>query len=424
MKKFLLYTFIVILSLVVAAGGILYLLKVTADTVVETIDDTYDVKNYTTYVDDCVRYTLASVHPSATNGSTELESKADSKIEEYASSFDDPDQPSYKLALEKLSKDGNSFEKKYAANLLKIYNGLKIDLTPFEKDKEKDYKYRFMEKNSRVHFTVSVGVLCLFDADIWDLGRYAEYLETGVFEDAPDASYSTEDKNYENREIIETSNENFSEHVTLQPIESKPYKATSNDEVFAYFREIMGKQFTQKDILYLESKYSPLIPAESHVSHGEYIDDEDKLIVRPEEKVIVDMLSYHYSVPQFIGEYFSDADIRNDYYGHLNASRVCYAYGLCKTLIEEGKFNTFYKNLKREEYSMQMADIDNLKYIQSQQDRKICEVLNEFVFTEMGNGGIDGFCIFADYFDYIDYDPYSGNCSFFGEKQYELYPNK
>ena len=271
MKKFLLYTFIVIFSLVVAAGGILYLLKVTADTVVETIDDVYDVKNYTTYIDDCVRYTLASVHPNNSYSSTELESKADRKIEEYASSFDDIDQPSYKLALERLCEEGNSFERNYAANLLKIYNGLKINLTPFEKDKEKDYKYRFTETNSRVHFTVSVGVLCLCDADIWDLGRYAEYLETGVFEDAPDASYSTEDKNYENREIIETSNENFSEHVTLQPIESKPYKATSNDEVFAYFREIMGKQFTQKDILYLESKYSPLIPAESHVSHGEYI---------------------------------------------------------------------------------------------------------------------------------------------------------
>ncbi len=193
MKKFLLYTFIIILTLVVAAGGILYLLKVTAETVVETIDDVYDVKNYTVYIDDCVRYTLASVHPSDTYGSTELESKADRKIEEYASSYDDVDQPSYKLALEKLSKEGNSFEKKYATNLLKIYNGLKIDLTPFEKDKEKDYKYRFMEKNSRVHFTASVGVLCLFDADIWDLGRYAEYLETGVFENAPATSYDETD---------------------------------------------------------------------------------------------------------------------------------------------------------------------------------------------------------------------------------------
>lgn len=185
MKSCIVKGLIVLVCLVVAAGAILWTVKEFSEAVVETIDDTYDVKNYTTYVDDCVRYTLASVHPSATNGSIELESKADSKIEEYASSFDDLDQPSYKLALEKLTKDGNSFEKKYAANLLKIYNALKIDLTPFEKDKEKDYKYRFMEKNSRVHFTVSVGVLCLFDADIWDLGRYADYLETGVFEDAP-----------------------------------------------------------------------------------------------------------------------------------------------------------------------------------------------------------------------------------------------
>lgn len=194
MKSCLIKGLIILVCLVLAAGVILYIVKETADAVVETIDDVYDVKNYTTYIDDGVRYTLASVHPSDSYASAELESKADRKIEEYASSFDDVDQPSYKLALEKLSKEGNSFEKKYAANLLKIYNGLEIDLTPFEKDKEKEYKYRFMEKNSRVHFTVSVGVLCLFDADIWDLGRYAEYLETGVFENAPATSYDETDE--------------------------------------------------------------------------------------------------------------------------------------------------------------------------------------------------------------------------------------
>lgn len=424
MKSCIIKGLIVLACLVVAAGAILWAVKEFSEAVVETIDDAYDVKNYTTFIDDGVRYTLACAHPDYAyiGSNAELESKADRKIEEFSSAYD-ADQPSYKLALEKLSKEGNSFERNYAAGLLKKYNGLKIELTPFEKDKEKDYKYRFMEKNSRVHFTVSVGILCLCDADSWDLGRYTEYLETGVFKDAPDASYTKENKNDESGEIVEESVESVSELVTLQPIESKPYKSTSNDEVFAYFKEIMGKQFTQKDIQYLESKYSPLIPAESHVSHGEYIDDEDKVIVRPEKKVIIDMLSYHYSVPQYISEYFADADIRNDYYRHLSASRVCYAYELCKTLIDEGRFNTFCKNLKREEYSYLMADIGNLKYVQSQQDRKICEVLNEFVFTEMGNGGIDGFCLFADYFDYIDYDQYSGNCSFFGKKQYELYPN-
>ena len=195
MKSCIIKGLIVLACLVVAAGAILWAVKEFSEAVVETIDDTYDVKNYTTFIDDGVRYTLASAHPDYAyiGANAELESKADRKIEEFSSAYD-ADQPSYKLALEKLSKEGNSFERNYAADLLKKYNGLKIELTPFEKDKEKDYKYRFMEKNSRVHFTVSVGILCLCDADTWDLGRYTEYLETGVFKEAPASSYEEQEE--------------------------------------------------------------------------------------------------------------------------------------------------------------------------------------------------------------------------------------
>lgn len=235
MKSCLLKGLVILISLIIAAGAILWVVKEAAEAVVETIDDTYDVKNYTTFIDDNVRYTLTSVHPSDIYSSnTELESKADRKIEEYASSFDDVDQPSYKLALKKLSKEGNSFEKKYAANLLKIYNNLKIDLTPFERDKEKRYKYRFMEKNSRVHFTVSVGVLCLFDADIWDLGRYAEYLETGVFENAPDGSTSivSVDDDIKNNYLSDTEKEK--RNAILIEIVERAYSGQANDEEILY----------------------------------------------------------------------------------------------------------------------------------------------------------------------------------------------
>ena len=116
--KFLLYTFV---SLIIAAGAILYAFTEVADAVVETIDDIHDINNYKTFVDDAVRYTLASANPKYIymDSNLELQSKADRKIDDIASTYD-VDQPSYKLALEKVSKEGNSFEKKYAAGLLKI----------------------------------------------------------------------------------------------------------------------------------------------------------------------------------------------------------------------------------------------------------------------------------------------------------------
>lgn len=204
--KFLLYTFV---SLIIAAGAILYAFTEVADAVVETIDDVHDINNYKTFVDDAVRYTLASANPKYIymDSNLELQSKADRKIDDIASTYD-VDQPSYKLALEKVSKEGNSFEKKYAAGLLKIYNDLNISLTPFQKNEEKEYQWYFQEKNSRVHFTVSVGVLSYCDADIWDLERYTDYLETGVFKSAPRASNDEATKELDIKDISKDMDEN------------------------------------------------------------------------------------------------------------------------------------------------------------------------------------------------------------------------
>ena len=204
--KFLLYTFV---SLIIAAGAILYAFTEVADAVVETIDDVHDINNYKTFVDDAVRYTLASANHKYIymDSNLELQSKADRKIDDIASTYD-VDQPSYKLALEKVSKEGNSFEKKYAAGLLKIYNDLNISLTPFQKNEEKEYQWYFQEKNSRVHFTVSVGVLSYCDADIWDLERYTDYLETGVFKSAPRASNDEATKELDIKDISKDMDEN------------------------------------------------------------------------------------------------------------------------------------------------------------------------------------------------------------------------
>ena len=185
MKKFLLgllNAIIVIVSLAIAG---FYLLKVF----VESVEETYDAKNYQVYIEDGVRYTLASAHPKYAYidfDNSELQSKTDTKIDKIASSIEDVDKPGYKIALEKLIKEGSPFEKKYSAGLLDIYNSLKLDFSPYQRDKEKNYNYTFQEKNSRVRFTVSVGSLAMINADIWDLDRYTKYLETGKFEDAPD----------------------------------------------------------------------------------------------------------------------------------------------------------------------------------------------------------------------------------------------
>ena len=76
--KFLLYTFV---SLIIAAGAILYAFTEVADAVVETIDDVHDINNYKTFVDDAVRYTLASANPKYIymDSNLELQSKADRK---------------------------------------------------------------------------------------------------------------------------------------------------------------------------------------------------------------------------------------------------------------------------------------------------------------------------------------------------------
>lgn len=197
MKKFL----EVLFAILIVGGAICYAGYLIFSSVDEAIDESKNTSNYSVFIEDAVRYTLACADPKYAYmdfDNTELQSKTDSKIEEIASDIDE-DKPSYKIALEQLSKNGSSFEKQYASGLLKIYNNLKINLTPFEKDNEASVK--FQETNSRVHFTATLGLLCYCSADSWDLGRYTKYLETGVFEKAP--GEESESNNASDSELTE-----------------------------------------------------------------------------------------------------------------------------------------------------------------------------------------------------------------------------
>lgn len=205
MKKVLISIIAIVVTLAIIVFAGLFLLKEVSSSVVDAMNEVDDINNYTTFIEDEVRYTLACANPQfayADLENPELEDKAMSKLEDFASSFNDIDQPSYKLALAKLSKEGNSYEKKYAAGLLKIYETLNIELTPFEKDKTNEHKWLFQEKNSRVHFTATIGVLSLVDADDWDLERYTGFLETGKFKDAPTEKLASEETKGDIRQFV------------------------------------------------------------------------------------------------------------------------------------------------------------------------------------------------------------------------------
>lgn len=181
-------TFFKVLGGVILLAAIgLCLMYQCSKTIDETIDEIQNVDNYDVYIEDVVRYTLASADPKFAyidSENAELQSKTDRKIESIALGIDD-DRPSYKVALTEVINTGNLYERTYAADLLNIYNNLNIALTPFEEDANISGKYYFQEKNSRIHFTVSVGIMCYCTGDTWDINRYTEYLETGYFRSNP-----------------------------------------------------------------------------------------------------------------------------------------------------------------------------------------------------------------------------------------------
>lgn len=224
MKDFFLglLKFLVILAILGVVG--LFLMYKCTKSVSEGVNEMHNPKNYAISIKDFVRYTLAEAHPEFANYGyydSELKIKTNSKIRQLADKEDDPEKASYKIALETLSKNGTDFEKRYAGNLLKTYNALKIDLTPYKVDEEYDFKWHFTEKNSRVRFTVSLGLLSYYDADSWDLDRYTEYLETGVFEAAPDVSYI---KPEDDDSYIEPEDEDLGRGDLCEDIDADPVR--------------------------------------------------------------------------------------------------------------------------------------------------------------------------------------------------------
>ena len=186
------------------------------------------------FVEDEVRFILANAHPEYAYyqiENSELISRTDDKIENIANKIDDYSLPAYKIALTQLCTKGSNFEKKYASRLLQIYNELEINITSVQQDEERDYVYHFIEENSRVHFTVGLSdILSYCVEDVWDLKRYTEYLETGVFKDAPDGSTWTDSMDNESMTNGLSDAEKEQRNEILIDIVERAYSGKAKDE--------------------------------------------------------------------------------------------------------------------------------------------------------------------------------------------------
>ncbi len=327
------------------------------------------------YLDDAIRYILANAHPEYAYfdfENPELSSKTENMIEDIAGKIDDFSQPRYKIALTQLSTSGTPYEKKYSSRLLQLYNELEINITSVQQDEQYDFVYHFIEGNSHVHFTAGLSFLSYCTPDIWDLRRYTEYLETGTFEEAPTGEDLNED-------------------------EKDPW-------LLSFWRQIMKDEFREQDEQYLKKKYPSGVATHAIVLVGEYIDDEDKEEIIPNEDVIMAMVEHHYSdsnyyefpTPKLVGEFYVKAYER-DYYKILNLKDLCNAYQLCQSLILTDEFNTFLHDLKEPDYPF--IDINTIKSAKTQQEKDICRVLNAWLYAAFGNGGLDPTTkIFGEYF--------------------------
>jgi len=319
-------------------------------------------QDYGVYIEDAVRYILANAHPEYAYfdfENAELSSKTENKIENIAGKIDDISQPRYKLALTQLSTTGSQYEKKYSTRLLQIYNELELNITSVQQDEQYEFVYHFKEENSRVHFTTGLSVLLYCTPDVWDIKRYMEYLETGVFKNAPTEESSLDDK-----------------------------------WLFSFWQEVLEGDFNSQDEQYLIKKYPSGIPTDTIDLVGEYIDDEDKIEIIPTKDVIISMVEYHYCdandyeypTPKFVGEFYAKA-YELDYYKHLRLKELCNVYQLCCSLIQKGEFNTFMNNLKEPDYPF--IDIDTIKTAVTEQEKNICRVLNAWLYIAFANGGLD-----------------------------------
>ena len=150
-----------------------------------TPSQAYTFADYEVFIEDAVRYILVEAHPNSffESYNSELSSKTRSKINKIADKIESFDKPRYKMALGQVSEESSGYEKKYATWLLDIYNNLNIDIVSIQEDNK--HEYHFIEKNSRVNFTANIGFFSYVSPDTWDMERYIEYLETGIFPAAP-----------------------------------------------------------------------------------------------------------------------------------------------------------------------------------------------------------------------------------------------
>lgn len=249
MKKFLLFLVKLVVTILILGGIGLFIMYKCTGAVVKSIDEVdkevNNIDNYSTFIDDNVRYILTSAHPEFAYGyyqdNAELRSKTQRKIDDIANSISDKDQPSYKIALTRVSKEGNDYEKQYASKFLNIYNSLQIKKSPYKKDENKSSTYKFKEENSRVNFTVIIGFISLCSADSWDLDRYTEYLETGIFKSAPGESNAIQ----YTEEQVGTEEDNLS-HSDSQ---NTAISSSIYNEITNFIKDLYDCKYSDKEIM-------------------------------------------------------------------------------------------------------------------------------------------------------------------------------
>lgn len=209
---------------------------------------------------------------------------------------------------------------------------------------------------------------------------------------------------------VELDDEDFTHFMTewaervTEELEKANKINEQNEEVFMFFYKEMKDEFSSQDQQYLKEKYPSGIPSEKLRRIGEYEGDETYIEIIPKDDVLIDFISHHYKTPDCVGEVFAIAN-REDYYERIDITLLCYAYKRIKDIMESGNMYLLLSQI--ENVDSPIANINKLKYAKSDSDKKICMVLNYFIYLRSGNDfPYDTDCLFDHYFDFskCEYD--------------------
>ena len=291
-----------------------------------------------------------------------LDAEAEKAYDE--SGIKEADCPKYKLALEKMAKDDE-----LAADFLKGYNSFDVEFSEWKEQPQEDGYSVWTSTEQNTGITVTFKNNSMLE---WSLELDEETL----------MAYC----------------ENLSAALT-NCTQQQPATQSSDKWLLKFWKDIMGDDFGSEDEQYLKKEYPSGVTTEKIVLKGEYIDDEDKEEIIPTEDVIINVFTNHYNIhhtapaPECVGEYFAKI-YKKDYYKHIDAEQLCYAYSLCQELKNRGEFDNLLQDIEeqidREElYENYPLDPETIKTAKTQQDKDICKVLNAWAYIALGDGGLD-----------------------------------